>query len=151
MPTLSPDNEPAPTVRATAIPTTARRTLVPTSNPSINCNRTLVGGHYPKIPTLNITDLYRCRPEARTTINMIKRDGPFTYDQDDAVFANREGYLPSMPRASYREYTVVTPGASTRGTRRMITQGDPNRRPSKYTILYYTDDHYDSFWQVVER
>ncbi len=150
MPDLSPDNEPVPTTgRVTAIPTTPRST--PATNTSINCNQTLVGGKYPKIPTLNINDLYRCRPEARTTITTIKRDGPFTYDQDDTVFTNREGFLPPMPRGSYHEYTVITPNASTRGTRRVITQGDPNRRPSKYTAMYYTDDHYDSFWQVVER
>jgi len=146
MPTLSPDSEPAPT-----IPPTSRSTSTPVSNSSINCNRMLVGGQYPKIPTLNSTDLYRCRPEARTTINTIKRNGPFTYDQDDTVFSNREGYLPPMSRGSYHEYTVITPGASTRGARRVITQGDPNRRPSQYKIVYYTDDHYDSFWQVVER
>ncbi|MBR7551253.1 hypothetical protein KC220_22185, partial [Mycobacterium tuberculosis] len=37
------------------------------------------------------------------------------------------------------EYTVDTPGAPTRGTRRIVTGGDP---PEAW---YYTDDHYASF------
>ena len=42
-------------------------------------------------------------------------------------------------RGYYREYTVDTPGARTRGTRRIVTGGDP---PEAW---YYTDDHYASF------
>ena len=47
--------------------------------------------------------------------------------------------LPQRPRGYYREYTVDTPGARTRGTRRIVTGGDP---PEAW---YYTDDHYESF------
>lgn len=77
--------------------------------------------------------------EARQTIALIQRGGPYPYDQDGSVFANREGHLPSRPRGYYHEYTVDTPGLSHRGTRRIVTGGDPVQ------AWYYSDDHYDSF------
>ncbi|KAF1015701.1 MAG: Guanyl-specific ribonuclease Sa [Stenotrophomonas maltophilia] len=77
--------------------------------------------------------------EARATIALIQRGGPYPHRQDGSVFGNREQRLPERPRGNYREYTVDTPGASTRGTRRIVTGGDPP------TAWYYTDDHYDSF------
>jgi guanyl-specific ribonuclease Sa len=78
-------------------------------------------------------------PEARETIALVQRDGPFPHRQDGGVFGNREGRLPRKPRGWYREYTVETPGLRHRGARRIVTGGDP---PSEW---YYTDDHYDSF------
>ena len=78
-------------------------------------------------------------PEARDTIALIQREGPFPHRQDGGVFGNREGRLPRKPRGWYREYTVDTPGLRHRGARRIITGGDPPRE------WYYTDDHYDSF------
>lgn len=77
--------------------------------------------------------------EARRTIVLIQRGGPFPYSQDGSVFGNREGHLPSRPRGYYREYTVDTPGLSHRGTRRIVTGGDPAE------IWYYSDDHYETF------
>ena len=77
--------------------------------------------------------------EARHTIALIQRGGPYPYRQDDGIFGNREGHLPKKPRGWYREYTVDTPGLDHRGARRIVTGGDP---PSEW---YYTDDHYDSF------
>ncbi len=78
-------------------------------------------------------------PEAHTTLDLIARGGPFPHSQDGVVFGNYEHLLPEQPRGYYHEYTVETPGASTRGTRRIITGGTP---PETY---YYTDDHYHSF------
>jgi guanyl-specific ribonuclease Sa len=78
-------------------------------------------------------------PEALNTVNLIHHGGPYPYDQDNSVFGNRERRLPAQPRGYYHEYTVVTPGASNRGTRRIITGGSP---PATY---YYTDDHYETF------
>ena len=77
--------------------------------------------------------------EARATIALVERGGPFPHRQDGSVFGNREGRLPRKPRGWYREYTVDTPGLSHRGARRIVTGGDPPRE------WYYTDDHYDSF------
>jgi ribonuclease T1 len=77
--------------------------------------------------------------EARQTLSLIQRGGPFPYRQDGGVFQNREGRLPRQARGYYREYTVDTPGLGHRGARRIVTGGQP---PREY---YYTDDHYGSF------
>jgi guanyl-specific ribonuclease Sa len=77
--------------------------------------------------------------EAQETLGLIARGGPFPNRQDGSVFGNREGRLPDKPRGYYHEYTVSTPGASNRGTRRIITGGTPP------TVYYYTDDHYETF------
>jgi ribonuclease T1 len=97
---------------------------------------------------MSVSQLAKCRPEAQTTINTIKRNGPFKYDQDDTVFSNREGLLPSKSSGTYHEYTVITPGASNRSTRRIITAGSPGRDAADYTSMYYTDDHYVTFWLI---
>ncbi|MGY0504672.1 ribonuclease domain-containing protein [Luteimonas sp. e5] len=80
--------------------------------------------------------------EAHATLELIRRGGPFPHRQDGTVFANREGHLPRQPRGWYREYTVATPGLSHRGTRRIVTGGQPPRE------WYYTDDHYRSFRRI---
>lgn len=81
-------------------------------------------------------------PEARDTLALIRRGGPFPYAKDGAVFHNREGLLPARPRGYYREYTVPTPGARDRGARRIVAgrEGD----------LWYTADHYRSFKRIRE-
>lgn len=78
-------------------------------------------------------------PEAHHTLALIRRGGPYPYRQDGGVFHNREGHLPERPDGYYHEYTVTTPGARTRGARRIVTAGQP---PVAY---YYTGDHYRSF------
>ena len=77
--------------------------------------------------------------QARDTLARIARGGPFEHSQDGVVFGNYEGLLPQQPRGYYHEYTVETPGARTRGARRIITGGTPP------VVWYYTDDHYRSF------
>lgn len=77
--------------------------------------------------------------EAHGTLRLIARGGPFPHPQDGSVFGNRERRLPDKPRGFYHEYTVDTPGLSHRGTRRIITGGQPP------VVYYYTDDHYDTF------
>lgn len=82
--------------------------------------------------------------EARDTLALIRRGGPYPYRQDDSTFGNRERLLPAQPRGYYREYTVVTPGSRDRGARRIVAGGQP---PVEF---YYTDDHYRSFRRVTE-
>ncbi|QAU23210.1 ribonuclease [Dyella sp. M7H15-1] len=77
--------------------------------------------------------------EACDTLTRIMHNGPFPYSQDGVVFDNYEGLLPQQPRGFYHEYTVDTPDARNRGTRRIITGGTPP------TVFYYTGDHYHSF------
>jgi guanyl-specific ribonuclease Sa len=80
--------------------------------------------------------------EARETLRLIDRGGPFPYRRDGVTFKNLEQRLPSKPRGYYREYTVPTPGSRDRGARRIVT-GD---RPP--VVFYYTDDHYRSFRRI---
>ena len=79
--------------------------------------------------------------QARQTVGLIQRGGPYPYRQDGTTFGNREKRLPNRQRGWYREYTVDTPGLSHRGPRRIVTGGHP---PTEW---YYTEDHYDSFRQ----
>ncbi|KJY43218.1 ribonuclease [Streptomyces sp. NRRL B-1568] len=79
--------------------------------------------------------------QAHDTLTLIDQGGPFPYSRDGIVFTNREGALPKQSRSYYHEYTVITPGAPTRGTRRIIAgQGDHED--------YYTADHYQTFDKV---
>ncbi|GAA2348971.1 hypothetical protein GCM10010431_86080 [Streptomyces kunmingensis] len=76
--------------------------------------------------------------QAHDTLDLIAQGGPYPYDQDGTVFQNREGVLPSQSTGYYHEYTVITPGSSDRGARRIVT-GESNQED------YYTSDHYASF------
>ena len=80
--------------------------------------------------------------EARTTLELIRKGGPYPYAKDGAVFANREAALPKEKRGYYREYTVKTPHVRTRGARRIIWGAGGE--------YYYTDDHYNHFWRIKE-
>ncbi|TXS28738.1 guanine-specific ribonuclease N1 and T1, partial [Streptomyces sp. ms191] len=79
--------------------------------------------------------------EARATLRLIERGGPFPYGKDGATFANFERILPRRERGYYREYTVRTPGERDRGARRLVT--------GRGGETYYTDDHYETFREVV--
>ncbi|WP_351224275.1 ribonuclease domain-containing protein [Streptomyces sp. NPDC002133] len=90
------------------------------------------------LPTVRVADL---PPEARETLRLIDRGGPFPYEKDGAVFGNFEGILPKQGRGHYREYTVRTPGERDRGARRIVT--------GQSGEIYYTDDHYATFTEVL--
>jgi len=83
--------------------------------------------------------------QAQTTYALVRQGGPFPYAKDGVVFGNRERLLPLNTRGYYREYTVKTPGASTRGARRLVC-GGPATVPD---ACYYTADHYASFRKIV--
>ncbi|MER7841707.1 ribonuclease [Streptomyces sp. NPDC096040] len=76
--------------------------------------------------------------QAYDTLDLIASGGPFPYSQDGVVFRNQEGVLPSQASGYYHEYTVKTPGSSTRGARRIVTG-------KKTQEDYYTADHYVTF------
>ena len=98
-----------------------------------------LSGHQPDEPPHRSAATAGLPPQAHDTLRLIASGGPFPYRQDGVVFGNREGRLPARPHGYYHEYTVVTPGAPTRGTRRIITGGTPPQ------AWYYSDDHYRSF------
>ena len=95
------------------------------------------------LPTVTLADLPR---EAGAVDARIRSGGPFPYDRDGVVFRNREGVLPAQPRGYYREYTVPTPGARNRGSRRIVCGGPPTAPDA----CWYTDDHYRSFRRIRE-
>jgi len=82
--------------------------------------------------------------EARTTLARIRASGPFPYERDGVVFGNRERLLPSRPRGYYHEYTVPTPGTTSRGARRIVCGG----HVATLAECYYSDDHYRSFRKI---
>lgn len=94
------------------------------------------------------TIAYRALPyEAQQTYTLVFRGGPFTYQNDGAVFGNYEQRLPQRTRGYYREYTVKTPGINHRGVRRIVCGGSEPTRPR---VCYYTANHYTSFRQIVD-
>jgi ribonuclease T1 len=90
------------------------------------------------LPTVPLRDL---PVQAHETLTLVDSGGKLPYAQDGTTFNNIEGLLPARPRGYYREYTVPTPGERDRGARRLILGRDGD--------VYYTEDHYESFRQVV--
>jgi ribonuclease T1 len=99
--------------------------------------------------------------EARETLQLIKRGGPFPFPRDGVVFGNYEHALPQQPRSYYHEYTVKTPGARNRGARRIVCgvvpargkpMGSPPLRSDPFALpeCYYSSDHYRSFYRIAE-
>lgn len=88
--------------------------------------------------------------EARETLALIKRGGPFPYRKDGSVFQNRERRLPQRPRGYYREYTVRTPWERDRGPRRIVAGSGLDGDPATSGEYYYTDDHYETFRRIRE-
>ncbi len=82
--------------------------------------------------------------QAKQTLELIRRNGPFPYDRDGVVFGNRERALPSQPRGYYHEFTVRTPGSRGRGARRIVC-GEPVASTRE---CYYSDDHYLTFRRI---
>ena len=69
------------------------------------------------LPEMKASDL---PAEARQTLALIARGGPYPYSRDDATFGNFERILPRKSSGYYKEYTVRTPGESDRGARRIV-------------------------------
>ncbi len=99
-------------------------------------------GEVPPAPPATEISASQLPREARETIALIRKGGPYPYERDGTVFGNFEKRLPVQARGYYREYTVRTPGAKNRGARRIVA--------GKGGELYYTDDHYDSFRRIRE-
>lgn len=99
------------------------------------------------IGDIAVTELPR---EARETLALIKRGGPFPYRKDGTVFQNREKRLPAKPRGYYTEYTVRTPGSRDRGPRRIVAGRGTTGDPATGGEYWYTDDHYETFRRIRE-
>jgi ribonuclease T1 len=87
-------------------------------------------------------------PQARITLALIARGGPFPYRKDGTNFYNRERLLPHKPRTYYSEYTVPTPREKDRGQRRIIAGLGTTKDVSTSQEYYYTPNHYQEFFRV---
>ena len=96
-------------------------------------------------PAVGTVSLAALPAQAQQTERLIRAGGPFSYEKDGIVFGNREQILPRQPRGFYREYTVLTPGSSDRGARRIVCGGIKPREPE---ACFYTEDHYASFRRI---
>lgn len=85
-------------------------------------------------PVLTLAQL---PPQAVATLRLIAAGGPYPYTADNTVYGNYNGALPRERYGYYHEFTVVTPGSTTRGARRVVTGAGGED--------YYTSDHYSSF------
>jgi ribonuclease T1 len=136
---LEPTDEPTPSAtsalatRTTVTRTTAAGAATLSSAATARATATPNDG-------LKIIAFTQLPPEARTTISLIDKGGPFPFDRDGIVFENRERLLPLKSAGYYHEYTVITPGSNDRGAGRII-KGNAGE-------LYYTDDHYESFKRI---
>ena len=102
--------------------------------------------------TIRAIPLTELPPEARETLVLIKRGGPFPYPRKDgSTFGNFERRLPAQSRGYYREYTVPTPGEKDRGARRIVAGSGRNGDVATSGEYYYTHDHYRSFRRIEER
>jgi ribonuclease T1 len=77
---------------------------------------------------------------------LILAGGPFPYEKDGIVFANRERNLPRQARGYYREYTVPVSGVQGRGAQRIVCGGAQPKTPD---TCYFTQDHYASFSRIL--
>lgn len=132
-PTATPTAKNRPT--QTATPTAAARASRPAAKATQRPPQLRSG-----LPAILYENL---PPEAHETIQLIDDGGPFPFYKDGSEFQNRERILPRKGRGYYREYTVITPGEDDRGARRIVAGARGE--------LYYTDDHYDSFWEIVRQ
>ena len=88
--------------------------------------------------------------EARDTLALIRKGGPFPYRKDGATFGNFEKRLPLRTRGYYLEYTVPTPGARDRGARRIVAGRGATGDVRTSGEYYYSGDHYRTFRRIRE-
>ncbi len=119
---------------------TALRDTGSTSNTTAQPSSSSSASQSPSSARTATVALSSLPPQVAQTVRLIKAGGPFPYSQDGVVFDNNEHLLDAHARGYYHEYTVPTPGASDRATRRLVT--------GQAGEFYYTDDHYESFRRV---
>jgi ribonuclease T1 len=129
----APKSKPTPTTEASDKKPSKKSTTTARGSDLVSADAPLSD-----LDTISLAEL---PDQAIETLTLIASDGPFPYSKDGVTFQNRERILPKQARSYYHEYTVETPGSSDRGARRVII-GDGGER-------FYTDDHYDSFKEIV--
>ena len=132
-PTPEPTEKPIPTEKPTA---------TPTPEPAINED----GWYYSKEDVALYLYTYDKLPENFITKSEARDLGweggsVEAYKEGAAIggdkFGNREGILPKMSGRQYYECDIDTEGKDSRGAKRIVFSNDG--------LIYYTDDHYESF------
>jgi hypothetical protein len=140
-PTAEPANTatPTPTTKPTATP---KPTKTPTPAPAIDEN----GWYYSKDEVALYIHTYGKLPSNYITKDEAEALGwtggsVQKYKEGAAIggtyFGNYEGLLPKKNGRKYYECDIDTDGKSSRGAKRIIYSNDG--------LIYYTDDHYESF------
>ena len=139
--TPKPTNTPKPT--ATPKPTnTPKPTATPTPEPAIDED----GWYYSKEDVALYIYTYGKLPENFITKSEAQDlgwtgGGVGNYKEGAAIggdkFGNREGLLPKKNGRQYYECDIDTKGKGSRGAKRIVFSNDG--------LIYYTDDHYESF------
>ncbi len=150
-PTLEPTATPLPKETATPSPEptatttpkpTATSTPSPTPEPAIDED----GWYYSKEDVALYIYTYGKLPDNFITKNEARElgweGGSVERYKDGAAiggdkFGNYEGLLPKKNGRKYYECDIATNGKSSRGAKRIIFSNDG--------LIYYTDDHYESF------
>ncbi len=132
-PTPEPTEKPIPTEKPTA---------TPTPEPAINED----GWYYSKEDVALYLYIYDKLPENFITKSEARDLGweggsVEAYKEGAAIggdkFGNREGLLPKKNGRQYYECDIDTKGKDSRGAKRIVFSNDG--------LIYYTDDHYESF------
>ena len=136
-------NTPKPTATSTPKPTaTQKPTVTPTPEPAIDED----GWYYSKEDVAIYIYTYGKLPENFITKDEARDLGweggsVERYKKGAAIggdkFGNYEGLLPKKSGRKYYECDIDTNGKSSRGAKRIIFSNDG--------LIYYTDDHYESF------
>ncbi len=139
--TSKPTSTPKPT--ATIKPTsTPQPTPTPTPEPAIDED----GWYYSKDEVALYLYTYGKLPENFITKSEAQELGwtggtVENYKEGAAIggdkFGNREGLLPKKSGRQYYECDIDTKGKGSRGAKRIVFSNDG--------LIYYTDDHYESF------
>ena len=133
------DATPTPTTKPTATP---KPTKTPTPAPAIDEN----GWYYSKDEVALYIHTYGKLPSNYITKDEAEALGwtggsVQKYKEGAAIggtyFGNYEGLLPKKNGRKYYECDIDTDGKSSRGAKRIIYSNDG--------LIYYTDDHYESF------
>lgn len=138
---VTPTADVTPTKAATATPT-VKPTATPTPAPVIDEN----GWYYLKDDVALYIHTYGKLPSNYITKDEAEALGwtggsVQKYKEGAAIggtyFGNYEGLLPKKNGRKYYECDIDTDGKSSRGAKRIIYSNDG--------LIYYTDDHYESF------
>lgn len=143
------DTEEAPSATNTPTPTkepdptaTPKPTATPTPEPAIDED----GWYYSKEDVALYIYTYGKLPENFITKSEAQDLGwtggtVENYKEGAAIggdkFGNREGLLPKISGRQYYECDIDTKGKGSRGAKRIVFSDDG--------LIYYTDDHYESF------